>query len=285
MISNALKYWTLCFCLLIGLGTIPLKANKEDRFSNRVNLALRQAGHHLLLSQQDSSSTIAPVENDGDNGFLLRLENIISYEALPKLLEKAFADYDISEKYEVIVKTCETEVPLLGYNRTAVNSGEIPCLGRDQKAICANVFVQFSQKDLAIVDTQRSLLPWLLIPLMAGLGFLYYRKNGNSPVDNQPPGHFKLGQYSFDSKNQLLVIGEEKLSLTFRENKLLHLFVQQPNEVLTRSEILSNVWEDEGVIVGRSLDVFISRIRKLLKKDPAVQLKNVHGVGYRLELK
>lgn len=285
MNSKVWKRWKACCWLLIGLSSIPLMANTEDQFNNRVNLALRQAGHHLLLSQQDSTSTIAPVENDGENGFLLRLENVINYSALPGLLEKAFADYDILENYEVVIKACETKVPLLGYNRTALGEGEIPCMGRDHKAICGNLFVQFSQKDQVVVAAQQSWFHWLLIPLIAGLGFWYFKKIGNPTTAGPPPGHFQIGQYSFDPKNQLLILGAEKFTLTFRENKLLHHFAKQPNEVLTRSEILSNVWEDEGIIVGRSLDVFISRIRKLLKKDPAVQLKNVHGVGYRLELK
>ena len=59
---------------------------------------------------------------------------------------------------------------------------------------------------------------------------------------------------------------------------------QHPNEVLSRDTLIAKVWEDEGVIVGRSLDVFISRLRKLLKGDDSVQIKTVHGVGYRLEV-
>ena len=76
----------------------------------------------------------------------------------------------------------------------------------------------------------------------------------------------------------------EEINLTFRENKLLSFLASQPNEVLKRADILAAVWEEEGVIVGRSLDVFISRLRKLLKPDSTVQIKTIHGIGYRLEL-
>jgi DNA-binding response OmpR family regulator len=72
--------------------------------------------------------------------------------------------------------------------------------------------------------------------------------------------------------------------LTFRENKLLLYFANHPNQVLEREEILANVWGDEGLIVGRSLDVFVSRLRKILKNDTTLQLKNIHGIGYRLEI-
>ena len=87
-----------------------------------------------------------------------------------------------------------------------------------------------------------------------------------------------------DLTNQSVDIKQIKKELTFREAKLLHYFMKHPNQVLERENILSNVWEDEGVIVGRSLDVFVSRLRKILQADPALQIKNVHGVGYKLEV-
>jgi DNA-binding response OmpR family regulator len=86
----------------------------------------------------------------------------------------------------------------------------------------------------------------------------------------------------YDYRNQLIKSPDEEKTLTFRENKLLFLLTSHPNEVLERDKILDEVWGDEGVIVGRSLDVFISRLRKILKLDPALQIKSVHGVGYKL---
>ncbi|NBP70070.1 MAG: winged helix family transcriptional regulator [Cytophagia bacterium] len=56
------------------------------------------------------------------------------------------------------------------------------------------------------------------------------------------------------------------------------------NEPITRDQLLKEGWEDEGVIVGRSLDVFISKLRKKLIKDPKVQITNIHGIGYKLEV-
>ena len=73
--------------------------------------------------------------------------------------------------------------------------------------------------------------------------------------------------------------------LTFREAKLLRLFASNPGELLERDQILQQVWEDEGVQVTRSVDVFISRLRKKLVADPSVGIVAVHGVGYKLELK
>jgi DNA-binding response OmpR family regulator len=65
---------------------------------------------------------------------------------------------------------------------------------------------------------------------------------------------------------------------------LLTLFAHNPNELLLRDRLLKEVWEDEGVITGRSLDMFVSKLRKKLHHDSAVNLVNVHGKGYRLEV-
>jgi DNA-binding response OmpR family regulator len=92
-----------------------------------------------------------------------------------------------------------------------------------------------------------------------------------------------FGQSRFDPGNQTLFSGAVRHQLTYREAKLLHLFASHPNQLLERDFILQSVWEDEGIIVGRSLDVFVSRLRKMLRDDPSVRMVAVHGVGYRLE--
>ena len=65
---------------------------------------------------------------------------------------------------------------------------------------------------------------------------------------------------------------------------MLELFVARPNEIIKRDELTKRVWEDNGVFVGRSLDTYISKLRKKLKGDTSIKLTNVHGVGYKLEL-
>ena len=100
----------------------------------------------------------------------------------------------------------------------------------------------------------------------------------------EEPSIYQFGNCRFDAKNQLLFIKSEKYQLTYREAKLLHLFCQHINELLSRDLIEEAVWESEGVRVGRSLDVFVSRLRKLFREEPSIQFTNVHGVGYKLEV-
>ena len=70
----------------------------------------------------------------------------------------------------------------------------------------------------------------------------------------------------------------------FLSSELLTIFVGRPNQVIKRDELIKRVWEDHGVFVGRSLDTYISKLRKKIKEDPSLKLTNIHGVGYKLEV-
>lgn len=93
-----------------------------------------------------------------------------------------------------------------------------------------------------------------------------------------------LGGYTFDTKNLKLIFEEKTLELTHRESDLLEFLVQHKNETLSRDKILIAIWGDDDYFKGRSLDVFITRLRKYLAQDPSIKLSNVHGVGFRLEV-
>ena len=75
-----------------------------------------------------------------------------------------------------------------------------------------------------------------------------------------------------------------EISLSKKECELLEIFVANPNQIIKRDELEKRVWEDNGVFVGRSLDTYISKLRKKLKDDDTVKLINIHGVGYKLEV-
>jgi DNA-binding response OmpR family regulator len=96
---------------------------------------------------------------------------------------------------------------------------------------------------------------------------------------------FNLGNLVFDSENYKItsVDGEEQ-KLTKKESKILLLLVQNKNKVLTRDIVLNAVWGQDDYFVGRSLDVFITKLRKYLKSEENVIINNIHGVGFKLEI-
>lgn len=95
---------------------------------------------------------------------------------------------------------------------------------------------------------------------------------------------FSIGSYSFNFTNLTLHRASESKILTHKESEVLKLLCENKNRVLKREEILKAVWGDDDYFLGRSMDVFISKLRKYLKEDPRVQIINYHGVGFRLEL-
>ncbi len=103
-------------------------------------------------------------------------------------------------------------------------------------------------------------------------------------TDEPPDGKITLGDFIFDTRNMLLLHGDKSQSLTRKEAALLRLLYQQKNEVLPREVALENIWGENDYFIGRSMDVFISRLRKYLKADARVKITNVHGIGFKLEI-
>lgn len=93
-----------------------------------------------------------------------------------------------------------------------------------------------------------------------------------------------LGNFLFDVKEQRLLLGNEIISLTDKECKILELLSRNFGELIPRETLIQKVWIDEGVITGRSLDMFVSKLRKKLSGDPELSITNVHGKGYKLEI-
>jgi hypothetical protein len=196
----------------------------------------------------------------------------------------------------------------------------IPCLGRQQEKACYNIRIRFTEGEAAGINPFSSgLLAGSLMALLVGLLFrtLYLKKRrtadkpGNLPVPDasteittedvskpqaiQPdlppeedkqevkaPTGIAIGNLLFFRESQQLLAGSSVILLTAKEAKLLHVFANAQQEMIDRDQLMKQVWEDEGVIVGRSLDMFVSKLRKKLQADPRVSILNVHGKGYKL---
>lgn len=92
----------------------------------------------------------------------------------------------------------------------------------------------------------------------------------------------QVGRYSFDFQKLTLTIDETRQNLTFREAEVLKYLAERTDQVIRRDELLKAIWGDDDYFMGRSLDVFISRLRKYLSGDPDIRIDNIHGVGFRM---
>ncbi|MCB0805363.1 MAG: response regulator transcription factor [Bacteroidales bacterium] len=96
---------------------------------------------------------------------------------------------------------------------------------------------------------------------------------------------FRIGKFTFDHVNMVLRTGETDHYLTRKESALLKLLCLYKDQLLSREIALKTIWGDDDYFIGRSMDVFISKLRKYLKADPNISITNVHGTGFKLEVK
>lgn len=120
--------------------------------------------------------------------------------------------------------------------------------------------------------------PFSIEELLLKIEIFLRRSRKNDTVDKSI---YEIGKYQFDTKNFILFNETEKISLTQREADLLKLFLDNKNAVLKREQILTSLWGDDDYFMGRSLDVFISRLRKILANEKGIAIENLHGIGFR----
>lgn len=100
--------------------------------------------------------------------------------------------------------------------------------------------------------------------------------------DQKNVTRFQLGKFIFDSQRQVLIYEDSQTKLTTKESELLTMLCVHMNEVLERDLALKTIWMEDNYFNARSMDVYITKLRKLLKADPEIEINNVHGRGYRL---
>jgi DNA-binding response OmpR family regulator len=119
----------------------------------------------------------------------------------------------------------------------------------------------------------------LLLRINALLKRVPKHKNEENSVQQSS---FQIGDFVFDVAAQQITYKENTQRLSTKEAELLKLLCQKQNQVLTREEALLAIWHDDNYFNGRSMDVFLSKLRKYLKADPKVEIMNIHGRGYKL---
>lgn len=93
---------------------------------------------------------------------------------------------------------------------------------------------------------------------------------------------YEIGEFTFDTMKQLLIRGEKTTKLTTKESELLELLCSHRNEILERNFALKAIWSDDNYFNARSMDVYITKLRKYLRDDPSIEILNIHGKGYKL---
>ena len=281
----------LIYCLFISIigQTKALCQDYEpvDQ-SDKINLALRQTGHLLYESCGDTFSQIPAVEQTGAAEFKLKLENGFDYDKLPEILDVSLKSFGVTNSYIVSILTCGSETIVLGYNQLSFQNAVVACSTREQDELCKIIMLNIQDQVPVTSEADYSMFWLLLFGVIPFLVFYINRKKIEAPEAEpmfvkEKTKYLAVGSSKFDPTGLVFSHKSASKDLTFREGKLFEYLINHKNQVLKREDIQNHVWEDEGVIVGRSLDVFVSRLRKIIKADDTLAIKNIHGVGYRLE--
>lgn len=123
--------------------------------------------------------------------------------------------------------------------------------------------------------------PFSIEELLLKIEIFLKRSQKNTAIEK---AFYTIGKYQFDINNFILFNESEKITLTQREAELLKLFLDNKNSVLKREQILTSLWGTDDYFMGRSLDVFISRLRKILTNEKGIAIENLHGIGFRFTM-
>lgn len=122
--------------------------------------------------------------------------------------------------------------------------------------------------------------PFSMEELIFRIKAILRRTNKNNVSETNEK--FIIGDYEFDSQKQILKYGDKEQKLTTKESDLLRLLCSNMNNVLERNFALKTIWLEDSYFNARSMDVYITKLRKYLKGDPSIQILNIHGKGYKL---
>lgn len=278
--------------IVLLLAFVAGKTGVRDFEQAKETIVMRSIGHRILQYTGDSSSRVLPVERLSENEFRIPFQTAFTFmpDSIVRIIDEVIKQNELGSNYIVNVVECNSSKLIYGYAIFQDKQNDVvPCLGRQQEEMRYCIDIRFGKSSWTTSGGFYAIAASLLIGGLA----LYKLSARRKPVVPQdlvdgkqttlPGDSIAIGKYVFSPLEQALSFGDEKIILTNKEAKLLGIFAASPGITIDRN-ILQKIWEDEGVIVSRSLDVFISRLRKKLEKDPSIKLTNVHSKGYKLEV-
>ncbi len=270
---------------------LPVVSYQQDDAIARKSesVAMRLIGHQLLKCIGDDSTRVSPVTIQ-ENQYVISFEESLTINPtdLEKIVTEVMEENDIADNYWVEVYSCDDRELIHNFQVGPVLGHMIPCTGRSLPLGCYELVISlYVPKPTAlesITDTaELSVFHWIggatLLAILASLIWWFYIRPEEQVAD---PNIISIGSSVFDKKNMHLSYNDQKIELSHKEAELLYLLHTSANTPVERQVLLSQIWGDDGDYVGRTLDVFISRLRKKLQADRTVKIVNIRGVGYKL---
>ncbi len=209
-------------------------------------------------------------------------ENLRSVGYKVYAAKKSVEGIELFKKFDIDV--CVLDVEMTGMDGFAlaaqirILNPDMPIIFLVSKGLFLNLLKDF---DYGVDDYLTK--PFSNEELLLRIKAVMHRVEKNDPF-SYTLGNAKIniGRFIFDAKNMLLILDGKEQPLTRKEAALLKVLYDNKNDLVTRKKVLKMIWGNSDYFIGRSMDVFIARLRKYLKADPNVKILTVHGVGFRL---
>lgn len=300
------------FLLLLLASWLPLTAyaSADDSIAEkRIGVCMRMIGHEVLQCLGNENSRVLPIEKiaEQEDFTTYRIPFEFQFEFDPSdiiiIINQVMASSNIASDYLVQVEQCETKEIVHSFEIRNAYPDLIPCTGRILPKDCYSLLITLFESyhplphststDSLSTDGSLTLtssptahplrFTLFLVPVLILLGFTGYFMKRSSPTDLDP-NILSIGKYQWDKRNMTLSLHDQVTSLSHKEAALLTVLHANANRPMEREALLQQVWGDEGDYIGRTLDVFISKLRKKLEADSTVKIINIRGVGYKLML-
>lgn len=287
--------------LVAALGIIAVVYSSVSVYSSKYDeskqvIALRKIAHEVLRLSGDSTSKVLPVKRMSSQEFHIYPEVpfAISPDSFVSIVNKVVVQYGLQKKFTANIVKYQQEETIYGFAVAPFqkDNNTASCLGRELPVDQYYFRFVFSEPEKNMLNNPVAYTAGAALLLgMCYFIFLKKRKPRALPSTTEEDAEgdkqnncIPIGQYRFYPLQQQLELAGTKTILTGKETKVLMVLASAVNNIIERDTIQKEVWENEGVIVTRSLDMFISKLRKKLSSDENVKIVNVHGKGYKLEI-
>ncbi len=279
--------------LSLGAYLVVASHRANDRsknLQNRAALVCRAIGDQLLHHAGDTQSRVLPVKQLGHGRFQIEFQRSFSFDAdtLVEIVGSNILASGLPEQYSVNVLDCSNSDIVYGFQIAKVHEDIIPCLGRVQPPGCYTIQLSFDNLAAPLIghsDIPKVAIMLLGLSLIGALVIKFPIRKTSEPMSGPSAKTISIGKCQLDAEGQSFSDGFDTMELSDIEAKLLTILAQEQNQLVTRERLLKEVWEDNGVFTSRSLDMFISKLRKRFRQDNSIALISVYGKGYKLQVK
>ncbi|GAB5524084.1 MAG: hypothetical protein Roseis2KO_19560 [Roseivirga sp.] len=263
--------------VLTGLELMKSSSSASPMLNQQLELAVRGIGDQLLHLAGDDETPVPPVESLENATLRLSFKNSLGIQpdslaalSISKIPEQ------LASHVMINVKEAASEEVVYAFEIDYSGEHNIPCLGRTLTAGNYRIDFQFDQPAKLASEYQLSMIS------VAGFALLFFAFTGLKKENDDSENDPAVGGFTIDKDKSCLCFNHKEIQLTRKELSLIIILFDNVGKLVSRDYLVEQIWSKEGVVTGRSLDMFISRLRKKLSVSSQVKITNQHGKGYML---